>query len=348
MKPTFSSRTSHRSRTRLAAIAAVAIASTPLARTAWADPSALDVAQARELFNEGMRLHEKGDDAGALEKLKGANALAHTPITGLELGRTYAALGKLVEAREALLEVGRMPQRAEETARSRTARTQASELAEKLRARIPSLTVRITGVAASDVAVTIDDSAVPTDALAAPRLLNPGAHEVSARSTSGGKAQSSVELKEGEERLLELKLVFEATAQSATPPHATTPAPEAPPVTEPPRDLSPEPTGSRGSSVPGWILLGAGAAVGIGGAVLMGVEAGSAKDATTSHDKSAYDGASTGWTVGLVGVIVGGAAVAGGGIWLALHGHGSSSTTGSATPLGISVGPGSVRLAGSF
>jgi len=63
--------------------------------------SAADVAQARVLFNEGTTLRDKGNLAGALEKLRTAHSISATPITGLELGRTYQALGKLVEAREA-------------------------------------------------------------------------------------------------------------------------------------------------------------------------------------------------------------------------------------------------------
>ncbi len=71
-------------------------------RVAFAQqPSTADIAQARTLYNQGKELRERGDTAKALEKLKAAHALAGTPLTGLELGRTYMMLGQLLEAREA-------------------------------------------------------------------------------------------------------------------------------------------------------------------------------------------------------------------------------------------------------
>jgi hypothetical protein len=87
--------------------------------------SAADLAQARQLFNQGLGLRDKGDAVGAIEKLRAANAVAATPITGIELGRTYASAGRLVEAREALLAVGRLPVAPQETARSAAARADA-------------------------------------------------------------------------------------------------------------------------------------------------------------------------------------------------------------------------------
>lgn len=82
--------------------------------------SAADIAQARELFNDGIDRREKGDVAGAIEKLRAAHALAATPITGMELGRTYLAMGRLVEAREVFLGVGRLAVAPQETAKSGT------------------------------------------------------------------------------------------------------------------------------------------------------------------------------------------------------------------------------------
>ena len=65
---------------------------------AHAEPTAEDLASARELFKEGRALREKGDLPKALEKLRAAHALGQTPITGLELARTYVLVGRLVEA----------------------------------------------------------------------------------------------------------------------------------------------------------------------------------------------------------------------------------------------------------
>jgi hypothetical protein len=247
---------------------AIAVAASVPSGVALAqEPSAVDIAQARDLFNEGLKLREQGDAKGALEKLKAANRLAQTPIVGLELGRTYEQLGDLVEARETFLSIGRIAQSASETARSAKARAEAERLARELRPRIPTLIVQITGATASEVAVTIDGTAVPPEALEAPRPVNPGAHEVVGRSTNGATAKATVDVKEGENRSAELNIV-------ATIPQAT-------PVTSP-NAVFPSPPVARGGMNPlvyvGFGLAGAGLAVGgVTGALAI------SKASTVSH-----------------------------------------------------------------
>ena len=229
-----------------------------LRRSTWPKPGSS--------FNQGLTLREKGDAAGAVERFKAAHALAHTPLTGLELGRTYALLRQLVEAREAFLSVARIPLMPEETFRAKTARSESALLAEQLRPRIPSLTVRITGVPADSVAVTIDGANVPTEALAAPRLVDPGSHNVFARSTSGGTAETKVELGEGDSRDVELKIVF--TGGGQTPPTQTVDAGRREPAPFSLSDTSNGQSSTARSRVLEWSLMGAGAAVGAAGAVL--------------------------------------------------------------------------------
>jgi non-canonical (house-cleaning) NTP pyrophosphatase len=169
--------------------------------------SAGDVAEARELFNQGLALRDKGDLNGAIDKLRAAHALANTPITGVELGRTYVSAGKLVEARETLLSVGRLPVGIQETPRSATARSEAAQLADQVRTRIPSLVVKVGGAPADSIAVTIDGVAVPREALMGSRLVNPGSHALVATGANGAGATTTVDVKEGETRTVELDLV---------------------------------------------------------------------------------------------------------------------------------------------
>jgi hypothetical protein len=193
------------------ALAAIAPCSVAFAQ----QPSASDVAQARELYNQGKSLRNRGDNVGALEKLKAAHAIAATPLTGLELGQTYSLLGKLIDAQEAFLSVARIPVRPEETARSAEARRESAKLAEETRARIPSLVIKVTGVPIDTVAVTVDGAAVASQALAAPRFVDPGSHVISAHSTTGGTAETRVDLKEGESRTVELTITFTGSAPVA-------------------------------------------------------------------------------------------------------------------------------------
>ena len=52
---------------------------------------------------------QKGENKAALVRFKAAYALVPSPITGLEVGKTQIDLGALVEAREQLVEVTKMP-----------------------------------------------------------------------------------------------------------------------------------------------------------------------------------------------------------------------------------------------
>src|SRR3954462_3241663 len=94
-----------RHRLRLLAICTLMMAS---ASPAFAQRSAADIETARQLYNQGVDMRDKGDLRGALEKLKAAHALGNTPITGVELCKTHAALAQPVEAREVCLGVGRI------------------------------------------------------------------------------------------------------------------------------------------------------------------------------------------------------------------------------------------------
>lgn len=282
-------------------------------------PSAADVAQARELFNEGLRLRESGDTSGALEKLKVAHALGNTPITGLELAKTYELAGQLVEARETLLAIGRIAVKASETARSSAARSDAARRAEELRLRIPSLTVKIAGVTPSSVTVAIDQVSVPLEALEA-RPVNPGPHEVSATSTGGSVAHESIDLKEGESREVELTIKPVAVAVQPTPTRTPSQDPGTPEV----------PSAGQGGFSPvfyaGLGLAGAGL---IAGSVTGGLALGKASAARQnciglSCNPTGYDDVNSGRTLGTistVGFIAAGVGVVVGVIGLVISPH---------------------------
>jgi hypothetical protein len=327
---------------RLLALTFALVSALGSSRATAQERSASDVAQGREFFTQGKELRSKGDLPGALEKLKAAHALANTPLTGIELGRTYQQAGQLMEAEEAFLSVARIPVRPEETPRSAAARQESATLAKQVRARIPTLMIRITGVTPDSVAVTIDGAVVPKEALAGPRLVDPGHHHVSAKSTSGGAAETDVDLKEAEARDIELKIVFTEGSQAApaTPNPWTAGDHGAPPDTG---------AGSQAprSRVLEWSLLGGGAAVGIAGAVLMVVETGNTSNANNNHDRNAYNSSLTLWQVGLAGAIVGAAAAAGGGILFAVT-KADSSARASRPSLWVSVGAQDLRMGGTW
>src|SRR5207244_1805882 len=110
--------------------------------------------------------------------LRAAYALVETPLTALELGRTYAALGKLVEAREVLLAVARIPKRKNESQKAEEARAESEQLAQSLRPRLAQVTVQVKGSSSAPTRLLIDGVAVPPEASSAARIVNPGAHVI--------------------------------------------------------------------------------------------------------------------------------------------------------------------------
>jgi hypothetical protein len=212
-------------------VLALLVAGCALPRPASAQahvPTARDFETARTLYKEGKELRAKGDLRGALEKFQAAQALANTPVTGIELARTYTLVGQIVEARETCLYIARMPVAADETEKSVESRADAAKLAEELRPRIPTLLVRVDGLASDEnVRLLIDDVAVPEAARSEPQKVDPGRHEVVARAGEGKAARQvrgAAEVKEGEARELALSLPPPAAAppekEAETPPSA--------------------------------------------------------------------------------------------------------------------------------
>jgi hypothetical protein len=171
------------------------------AAPALAQRSATDIETARQLYNQGVELRDRGDLRGALEKLRAAHALGNTPITGVELCKTHASLAQPVEAREVCLGVGRIPPLAGETARSQDARNEAARIAEDMRPKIAIVRLHITGVPPGrEPTVMVDGAPVPLAALGEARAVNPGKHEVSARVGSGPETRSQIDLAPGESK----------------------------------------------------------------------------------------------------------------------------------------------------
>ncbi len=191
---------------------------------AHAQRTAADLESARQLYNQGIELRDKGDTKGALEKFRAAHALGNTPLTGVELCKTHAALRQPVEAREVCLGVGRIPPLAQETARSQEARNEAARIAEEQRPKIGSLRLDIKGVPAGrEPTVTVDGVAVPAAALSEPRAVNPGVHVVTARVGTGGETRATLETKEGETRQIELAVQPPPEGDVAPPPGGNVP-----------------------------------------------------------------------------------------------------------------------------
>lgn len=164
-----------------------------------------ETALARSLFQEGVSLADRGDWVGAADRFERAYSLK--PTSGLAFNWASALMetGKLLQARELLIQVER-DDSADPQLRS--------ESMAKLRAvekRIPHVRVLTESDAGPEVSIAVDGEGWPRAAWGVASPINPGLHTV-VRSDAGVELmRAEVALGEGESRDVELSVAREAT-----------------------------------------------------------------------------------------------------------------------------------------
>jgi hypothetical protein len=188
---------------------------------ASAEPSAADKETARRLMAEGREKRAENDHKGALRSFLAADAIMHVPTTGLEVARTEATLGQLLEARDTALRVARTAPEPDEPPPFTRAREEAQKLSDELAKRISAITVQVTGAEPNaPVSVSVDGAQIPPAAAGAPRTVNPGHHVVVA---SSGKKEAKAEIDVAEAETKEVPLELKAPAPVVRPePHVKT------------------------------------------------------------------------------------------------------------------------------
>ncbi len=283
---------------------------------ARAEPSLSDRETARSLMDDGDAKRDKNDVKGALKSYEAADAIMHVPTTGLEVARAQAQLGLLLEARETLGRVGRLPPKPTDPAAFTTARRAAETLMAELGTRIPSVTVVVAnGEPGQPTVIVFDNEVVPPAAAQAPRKVNPGRHSIVARSGALEKKQD-VDVAEREAKTVTIDLK---------------------PVVHPPDLDQPAPTPASGASPLPTILIYGGfglGAVGIGVGSVTGIMSFSQvsdvkKDCNPSgvclpSRADDLDSAKSLGTVSTIAFIAGGVGVAAGIVGLVLQGKESS------------------------
>lgn len=281
----------------------------------FADPTAEELAAARQLGTEGYELAEAGKCTLAIPKLQKAADLFPAPTIVGRLGECFVEIGKLVLGTETLQKVvtqdlGTKPNPAFVEAQKR-----AQGVLDKARPKIAKLTIKVTGAPIDAVKVTVDDAVVPPKLLELPRPTDPGSHTVTATAPGYVSATQSVTLTEGGAGEVTLALEADApktTVETKEPPKTI--AKDAPPPT-------PRPDTSKGPSTLTWVAFGVGGVGLIAGGIL-GAVAVSKKSklddacptANTCSPKSDSDIASlkttanlstVGFVIGAIGVGVG-------------------------------------------
>jgi hypothetical protein len=168
-----------RARATALAIAGLAWVSLVSASVRASEPSPADKATARGLMEQGYDALDRGDAAAAVQAFRAADALIHVPTTAYAFARADVAVGRLLEANEALVGLERMPVVDGESADFTTARRRGAELLLAIKERIPEVRLVLDGMPAdTTVSIQFDDEKVPVAVLGTPRKVDPGAHVV--------------------------------------------------------------------------------------------------------------------------------------------------------------------------
>jgi predicted DNA-binding antitoxin AbrB/MazE fold protein len=341
-----------------------------------AEASAADVAAARTLAVEGVKLAQAGKCDEAVDKLERAEKLHHAPIVLSALGECKVAQGKFVEGTEMLRKVLREPLPDHPSPAQLKAYEHAQATLDAAAPKIGRLTISVGAQGEAQPSVTVDGEPVPTALLGAERPTDPGEHVVEATAAGYLKPSAKVTLSEGDKKSVKLELERDpAAATAAAKQDAASPAAEdgapagaaaaAAQTSTESRDAASSSTHSgpnRTAAYVSWIAGGAALAVGAG----FGIAAMSGKSdldkqcngnvcPPAAQDK--LDSAQRNGTIATVAFGVGAAGLALGTVLFFTAGGSSETQTVTASrphrrasgpKLQASLGLGNIRLAGEF
>jgi hypothetical protein len=287
-------------------------------------PQAENVAAARALGLQGIKLADAGDCKGAIEKLSRAEALYHAPSILGRLGECQVNVGQIVTGTENLNRVVREELSATAPKAFKDAQTRARGVLNTALPKIARLTVKVEPADAKPQ-VTVGGTSIPPALIGVERPTDPGTHEVLVTAPGYLEQRSSITLTEGGAHELSLRLQKDPSAVEPVAPPPPSPVIAAVPPPAPAAD-----TGTKKSNVPAYVALGIGGAGlvvgGITGFLALGKKSdlkGCVDNACPSSQKDTLDGARSMATVSTVGFAVGFVGV-GVGVVLLLTGNHSS------------------------
>ena len=305
------------------------------------EPSSADMASARALGQEGVKLADAGNCAEAVDRLQRSERIFHAPTTLARLGECQVQLGKVVEGSENLNRVVREQLASSAPAAFVQAQERAKKVLAEAKPRIARLKIAVAAPPDVPLAVKVDGEPMPVANLNTNRPVDPGEHTVEASAPGYRTARGKVTLAEGGADTIALTLEVDPDAPKAAPAKVegaqtvattTTTQPPATPVT----------TTTAPSRTPAYVALGVGAAGLAVGAIFGGMALGKKGDlddacpggtCAPGQQGTIDDGRAFG-VVSTVGFIVGGVAVAAG-VYLWLRSSPKSSTASTGPILGL-------------
>jgi hypothetical protein len=228
-------------------------------QTALAQPTQDDKAAAEALYEAGKTLL-RTDVAAACDKFAASQELDPGVGTLLYLGACYERLGRVASAWSAFREAASYAHRSGQTDRERTATGRAA----RVEPRVPKLVIDVGAEAVPGLEIRRDRKTVTAAMLGIPMPLDPGSYTITADAPGKATWSTTVELREGESKTVQIPPLGSDSGVAASPPPApasrpalASPAPaEARPVAEAPR--APEPR-SRFATTQGRIGVTVGA-----------------------------------------------------------------------------------------
>jgi hypothetical protein len=307
-------------------------------------------AGARAAATQGNEAFGKKQWAESLDLFTRAESLMHAPTHVLMIARSHAALGHLVRAHEAYTALSRETLAPNAPNAFKEAQAAGTKELQALEPRVPTLVLKLSDSAAKNVVVTMDGETYPAALIGIARPIDPGTHVLMARGDEVVAEETSIEVAEGAHPSLVLALKPAPRAPSAAILPEKTPAPHAD---------APTPRPSNALKIAGYAGIGLGV-VGLGlGGVFTGLgfaKRGEANDAyaacggacvngtSQADDVRSFDStANTQQTIGVIGLIAGGALAATGVTLLVLSPKGDAPNT-----TGLWVGPSSTGVKGTF
>lgn len=312
------------------------------------EPPPSDIATARIVGTEGLRLAEAGDCAAAVEKLARAEALYHAPTTLGRLGECQVRLGHIVAGTENLQRVVREQLAPTASPAFQVAKDRAKQVLADALPRIAMLRLSVHVPDSRTWSVRFDGRPASRASLGVERPTDPGLHTIEVEAPGCERVEKTVTLDEGGEASVSIAMVC---SDLLTPSVVAPPPPVNRPGTIEPRD-----------DTIAFVALGVGAA-GVATGSIFGLMALGNKSAladtcdarrtcptSSQSELEALDRnallSSIGFGVGLAGAALGTTLL----LWPA--GESSADKGTSATLRGRGarawIGPGSAGLAGAF
>ncbi len=222
---------------------------------------------ARNYMDIGDVKMAAGDHEAAYKAYKAADDIMHVPSTGILVAQSLVKLGRLIEAKQKALDIGRIPVKPNEHQVFTDARKEASKMVDQLSVRIPAIEVKIKKLPKDVVpTVKINNITLETEAHGLPFRVNPGQHTVEVSAQGYKTVTRQVGTEEGKTATLEIQLIVDPTA--VVPPNKPVPVEPKKPV---PTKTVPEATPDSGVSPLVYIGFGVAGAGVIVGAITGGL-----------------------------------------------------------------------------